>query len=201
MVHCAILDKTIFFTFFPSFWPYFWSVQQRSSRESQWRRWCWIQGRGQRGLQERRWTPPGPSWCSSQTLRNMKILSNSGKGEKICKFFWYPDASLKLLKKRGNMNILVIYNSHPWRFPCQRRCWQQQCPHPTHRRHFPWKQQSFQNIIRSHNQNGTKCSFSIWFTRLYNFPSSAVHQNLTPDFLIRRLSLCLFLMGLLSEDM
>jgi len=82
------LQETITFAVAPCFE----TLSQQSSRWSRRRRRCWSRERGRRVLQEMRWSPQGPSWCSSRILKRSRF---------------------KPMKRR------VIY---PWQFPCQKRC-------------------------------------------------------------------------------
>ena len=89
--------------FFIQFWwdivrRHFWPIERWPSKWSPGRRWCWSQGKDQRGRQERRQTPPDPSRCFSPFLRISDFVK---------KFY----------------QRTTLSNTHPLRFPGQRRCW------------------------------------------------------------------------------
>ena len=93
-----------FLLFFIQFWwdivrRHFWPVERLPSKWSPGRRWCWSQGKDQRGRQERRQTPPDPSRCFSPFLKISDFVKK--------KFYQRTTHS----------------NTHPLRFPGQRRCW------------------------------------------------------------------------------
>ena len=98
--------------FFIQFWwdivrRHFWPVERLPSKWSPGRRWCWSQGKDQRGRQERRQTPPDPSRCFSPFLEISDFVK---------KFYQRTTHS----------------NTHPIRFPDQRRCWVLRSLSPKH---------------------------------------------------------------------
>ena len=73
-LHCNSLFLFCFAKFTFSCAPYSETPWQRPSRWSRQRRRCWSRERGRRVHQERRASPPGPSWCSSQILERHTFI-------------------------------------------------------------------------------------------------------------------------------
>ena len=59
-------------------WKHFWRSQLLPSRWSPEKRWCWIQDRGQKVLQGRRWSPLAQSECFSPALWTLNDGSTRG---------------------------------------------------------------------------------------------------------------------------